>query len=114
MLSNNQQKQIAEQFIKFFCKGDIDSLIVLMSEDLKFQGPLFKFDSREAYIKALQNDPPEETACEIISLTINQDSVCIFYKYGKGEAHITIAQHFKFLGSLISEILVVFDPRGVT
>lgn len=113
MHSNNQQNQIAEQFIKFFCKGNIDSLAGLLSENLRFQGPLFNFDSREAYLKALHDDPPEKTACEIISLTNNDDSVCIFYKYGKGEAHITIAQHFKFQGNLISEILIVFDPRAL-
>lgn len=106
-------EEIALNWIKFFCNGDINSLSGLIAEDLKFEGPLFSFDSREAYLKALHDDPPEKTSYEIINITKNEDSVCVFYNYGKGDSHLTIAQHFKFLDNLIGEILVMFDTRLV-
>ena len=106
-------EEIALNWIKFFCNGDINSLAELIAEDLKFKGPLFTFDSKEAYLEALYDDPPGKASCKIINITTNEDSVCVFYNYGKGDSHLTIAQHFKFLDNLIAEILIVFDTRSI-
>ena len=46
---------VAIEFVKCFCAGDVDALAPLLTPDLKFKGPFFKFDSADAYLDSLKN-----------------------------------------------------------
>lgn len=41
-------RDIASDFLRRFCAGDIDALAPLLSSDLEFIGPLHQFDSSNA------------------------------------------------------------------
>lgn len=105
-------REVAMEFLRCFCAGDVNGLTVLLAEDLQFAGPLYQFRSRDAYVNVLKNDPPEQCGYQVLNITESGESVSIFYEYTKRDRAITIAQLFKFRLHKIHEILVVFDGRG--
>jgi len=105
-------RDVAVEFVKCFCAGDVDALVPLLTPELKFKGPFYEFGSADAYLDSLRNDPPEQCGYRVISVTEDADSVSIYYDYEKSDRTITIAQLFKFTNQKIREILLVFDGRG--
>ncbi|MCZ6672372.1 MAG: nuclear transport factor 2 family protein [Verrucomicrobia bacterium] len=105
-------RELAAEFLRCFCAGDIDGLASLMTDDFQFTGPLFSFESKGAYLDCLRRDPPDKCEYRVISLTEGPDSVSIYYDYKTSTQTITIAQLFSFREHKISEVLLVFDGRG--
>jgi hypothetical protein len=107
-----KNREVAMEFLKCFCAGDINGLVPLLAEDLQFTGPFHHFSSSNAYLDSLKNDPPEKCGYRVLSVTESGDSVSIYYDYEKSDGAITIAQLFTFKNQKIREILLVFDGRG--
>ncbi len=104
-------REVAMDFVKCFCAGDVNALVPLLAADFKLNGPIFQFSSADAYLDSLKNDPPERCGYRVLSITENADSVSIYYDYEKSEQDITIAQLFKFKNQKITEIRLVFNGR---
>ena len=104
-------RDVAIEFVKCFCAGEVKALVPLLAADFKLNGPLYHFNSADAYLNSLENDPPDRCGHRVLSITENADSVSIYYVYEKGEGDITIAQLFKFKERKITEMLLVFDGR---
>ncbi len=102
-------REIALEFVRCFCAGDVKGLAGLLADDLRFSGPLHEFNSRDAYMASLNRDPPTASGCEVLSVTEGQGSVSVYYRYGT----LTVAQLFRCKGARIGETLVVFDARGL-
>lgn len=102
------------QFLKCFSDADVDGLEPLLTEDLRFSGPFYDFESRYAYIQGLKDDPPEPCRHRVLSLTESGDDVCVFYDYEKAGQSITVAQLCRFKGDKIGEILLIFDSGGLS
>jgi hypothetical protein len=105
-------RDVAMEFLRCFCAGDINGLVPLLAEDLQFKGPFYQFSSSDAYLDSLKNDPPEKCGYRVFSVMESGDSVSIYYDYEKSDGSITIAQLFTFKNQKIREILLVFDGRG--
>lgn len=71
------------------------------------KGPLFEFDSREAYIGSLENNLEADPNAEILSVVSNKNEAAAFYTY-KGN---TIGQMFWCDEGKIIETLLVFDTK---
>ena len=102
-------REVALEFLRRFCAGDVDGLTPLLAEDLRFAGPLYQFSSNDAYLETLRNDPPERCGYRVLSVTESDDSVSIYYDYEKRDGAITVSQLFKFRDDKIGELLLVFD-----
>lgn len=89
-------KEIAMEYLRCFCEGDIPGIEALLSNDLKFSGTFHSFNSAKEYINSLIKNPPEKSSYKILSITKNEDSVVIFYEYQKPQITLQIAQLFKF------------------
>lgn len=105
------KQELAINYIKHFCNGDIEKLKDLLTTDFKLDGPLFKFQSRDLYITSLLNDPPEQGNFKVISITENQHQISVIYHYIKTSFTVTIAQLFTIKNNLISETMLVFDTK---
>lgn len=112
MTMPNSRRELAIEFVKRFCSGDVEGLAPLLENDLQLEGPLFRFRSSSEYLDSLRKDPPLSGRCRLLSVTESNDSVSIFYEYERSEGSMTIAQLFKFKDQKISEILLVFDGRA--
>jgi hypothetical protein len=99
-------------FLSHFCAGDVDALAPLLAGDLRFTGPLFTFDSREAYLESLRASPPDRSGYRILNVTESEDSVAVFYEYEKPDQLLAVAQLFRFKEGQIAEISLVFDTKG--
>ncbi len=111
-LNKMNNREVAMEFLMCFCAADVDGLGSLLAGDLQFNGPLYQFSSRDAYLDSLKNDPLEQCGYQVLSVTENEDSVSIYYNYEKSDGIITIAQLFKFKNQKIRELFLVFDTRG--
>lgn len=105
-------REVAMEFVRCFCAGELNRLASLVTEDLQFKGPFHQCRSRDAYLDTLKNDPPEQCGYRILSVTESGDRVSIFYDYERRAGAITIAQSFTLRDQKIREILLVFDGRG--
>jgi len=104
-------RDIALEFLRCFCAGNVAGLAPLLASNLRLRGPLYRFDSRDSYLDSLKNDPPERCTYQVLSVTESEDSVSIYYDYEKRDRTLTIAQLFRFENQRISNILLVFDGR---
>ena len=107
-------QQIALEYIRCFCAGDIEGLEPIMANNLKFSGTFVSFDSLDEYLDSLRNDPPEKCQYRVLSITENSDSVALFYDYEKPNGVIRIAQLFKISDEKINEILLVFNGGEIS
>lgn len=105
-------RDIALEYLRCFCGGNIDGLSSLLAADLRFSGTFHDYYSASEYLDSLRNDPPEKTKYKVLSITEGDDSVAVFYEYQKPECVIQIAQLFKIRNCKINEILLVFDGRN--
>ena len=100
---------IALEFLKYFCRGDIGHLSTLISENFVFKGPFVEFDSKESYLAFLMENPPENFQIDVLKTFESGNDVCLFYIFSKPGVHTPMAQYFKFDKGKIIETLLVFD-----
>jgi ketosteroid isomerase-like protein len=105
-------RELALEFIRRFCSGDVEGLTSLLAEDLELQGPRRCFRSRADYLEALRRDPPEIARHRTTAIAEGEDTVAVFWDYQKREGTLRITQHFRFRDGRISEIVLKFDAKG--
>ena len=105
-------RELAIEFVRCFCAGDVSGLASILAEDLQFRGPFHHFGSNQAYLDSLEAEPPEKCGYRVLSITENGDSVSVYYDYEKSDRTITVAQLFTIADQRIGQILLVFDGRG--
>lgn len=106
------QRDIALAFLDHFSAGRVEELVPLLAADLRFEGPLYRFDSALEYLEVLRDNPPEPCRYELLSITENDDSVALFYDYQKPGGSLAIAQLFTIENQKIAGITLVFDSSG--
>ena len=94
-----------------FSGGDLEELKQIFTVDLQFNGPLFQFESADSYVYSLLADPPIGFGFEMLNTFVNDSTVCIVYKFSKGELHTPMAQVFDFRNELICAIRLIFDSK---
>lgn len=104
-------RELAISFVERFCDGDLEAIASLLADELRFRGPFHQFDSRDAYLSCLSDDPLPPSRSHILSVTEHDDHVAVFYEYQKKDGSVTIGQLFKCRDERIIETLLVFDGR---
>jgi len=72
-------REVAMEFLRCFCAGDVDGLASLLAEDFQFNCPLCQFSAANAYLESLKSDPPEQCGYRVKSVAEGRDSVPIYY-----------------------------------
>ncbi len=105
---------LAEEFIAAYCRNDLARLSSLLTEDFRFDGPLFHSSSRAEYIASLEADPPDPRSRYRLlhSFEEDDDAVCLAYRFHKPGRSILIAERCRFRGDKISEVTLVFDGEA--
>jgi len=101
---------LAETFIEYFCKADVNGIDSLLASNFRFTGPLFEFSTKRAYIESLQGSLEADPDATILGVVGGGAEAAAFYRY-KGN---TIGQWFRCDEGKIHETLVVFDARQVS
>lgn len=98
-------KGIAKLFVEYFCKADLEGISTLLSSDFRLKGPLFEFDSKDAYIESLIGNLDEDENAKILSVLGEGSEAAVFYTYREN----LIGQLFWCREGKITETLLVFD-----
>ena len=109
--SEMTRRDASLEFLRAFCAGDIESLGALLTEDFQFEGPFHRSDSRNAYLRCLKEDPPEEADFDVLRIFEDDEEVCLVYEYSKPQGSVLIAQWNRFRGDKIAEMTLIFDGR---
>ena len=104
---------LALRFVRSFCSGDVPGIEGVLGDDFTLSGPLFKFDSKSAYIRSLEEESLEPARMELIEMFEGENCVALFYRYIKPSGSNVIAQVFWFRNERISRTLLVFDSAGI-
>ena len=105
-------RDVAMEYLRCFCAGDIDGLSRLLAADLRFSGTFHTYASASEYLDSLRSDPPEKCEYKVLSVTEGEGAVAVFYEYQKPDRAMQIAQLFKIRDHKINEMLLIFDGRG--
>lgn len=109
-----EAREISVAFAEAFCSGDLERLASFLTADFQLRGPLFTFDSREAYLQSLREDPPERGGCRVLHATGNGEDAAVLYEYRKASSTVLVAQFSRLSGGLITEVRLVFDTADVS
>ncbi len=93
----------------FFSGSDLEALRPLFADDLIFEGPFYTFDSAEAYLDSLRDDPPEGMTYDILASFESASSACLIYQFSKPGVQTPMAQLFEMEGGVIRKITLIFD-----
>lgn len=108
-----RSRTVVNEYLDHFCDANIDGVASTLAERFRLRGPLFEFDSREAYIQSLRENPLERASYRILATSQDDDTVSVFYEYTKASGSNVIAQFFRIRENKIVETLLVFDRRAV-
>ncbi|MCU7947639.1 MAG: hypothetical protein KZQ72_13550 [Candidatus Thiodiazotropha sp. (ex Cardiolucina cf. quadrata)] len=107
--------ELANKYMEIFYSGtSLDTLKELFSDQFKFKGPFFEFNTADEYISSLKSSPPDHFKYEIIESYQNDGSACLIYNFSKPGVTTIMTQSFKVTDNKISEILLVFDTKAFT
>ena len=102
--------EIALRYMEvFFSGGQVEALRPLMADDFRFEGPFYTYDSADAYLDALKEDPPEGFAYEVRHAFENDASACLVFTFSKPGIQTPMAQVFEIEHDRISKIILIFD-----
>lgn len=93
----------------FFSGKNLDRLRLLLADEFFFVGPLYRYNSADDYIKALQSDPPREFEYKLIGSFGGDDSICLIFHFKKPGVSTPMAKVFEIKDKEISDILLIFD-----
>ena len=68
-------REVAIEFVKRFCSGDVGGLGQLLADEFHLSGPLFEFASKQEYLDSLVRDGLERASYQILSVTESADTV---------------------------------------
>ena len=95
---------LARRYMEIFFSGsDLEALYPLFADDLVFEGPFYTFDSAEAYLDSLRNDPPEDMTYELVASFESASSACLIYQFSKPGVQTPIAQLFEIEDQKMSQ-----------
>ena len=102
-------QEIAEKFVRFFCKGDLEGLGSVIAENFRLQGPLMQTESRTEYLGALSDNLVPDPQAKILASFGNANCAAVFYTY-RGN---TMGQLFSCSDGRVDETTLVFDTKNV-
>jgi hypothetical protein len=102
--------ELALKYMEIFCSGkNLERLYEMFSYDLKFEGPLYTFDSAFDYVQSLINDPPTDSEYKIIEIFEKKNSVNLIYEFKKYNISTIMSQYFEIKNNKIIKIILIFD-----
>jgi hypothetical protein len=93
----------------FFSGGGFEALNEIFAEDLRFEGPFYRFDTARDYIDSLKSDPPIGCKYKLLRTCEDTGSVTVIYEFRKGNLITPMSQMFEIENGKISKILLIFD-----
>lgn len=107
--------QLALRYMEIFYGGcDLEKLAKLFSDNLQFEGPLYRFHSAAEYLQSLQRDPPSEMQYEIMQQFSNDTQACLIYRFHKPGFSTLMAQAFESKHNKLCKIYLIFDSKALT
>ena len=104
--------ELALKYLEIFFSGEnLDDMNNLFTDDLTFDGPLYKFSSADNYINSLKKDPPKGMKYKIIKSFENKNSACVIYQFTKENVSTPMAQLFETENGKIRGIVLIFDSK---
>ncbi len=101
---------IALRYMDIFYSGrELERLYAIMADELRFDGPFFRFDSAHDYIASLLSDPPVKCEYRLLYSFEKGSMVNLIYEFSKPGIRTTMSQLFEVRDGNITSVLLIFD-----
>ena len=104
-------RDVVGAYLRAFGSGDLEGVAASLVPDVRVDGPIGSFRTRDEYLAALRADPPRPATVEIVERIDAGERVAVIYDYLKPGATLRIAQFFWLRDTRIARTRLVFD-RG--
>jgi hypothetical protein len=103
-------RDIACNFVKAFCRGDVETVELMLAGACRVQDPRGTWDNRALYVAGLRRDPPTERRYRLLSVTEDEHEISVFYELL--HESVIVAQLFRVRDGLIVGMLQVSSERA--
>lgn len=104
---------LAQHYVRAFCAGDIAHMATLLADDFAIQGPLYRFDSAQAFLDRLRELNAPRADHELLSLHGDANQASVFFRYRLGPMNLLMAMHFSAREGRLDNALLVFDTAAL-
>lgn len=91
---------------------DMQRLESILSEDCGFVGPWAEYDSANAYIRAMEENPLVDASYQMLNRFVEGNQVCLVYQFSKPGVSIPMVQVFETQAGRIHHIRLIFDTTA--
>jgi ketosteroid isomerase-like protein len=104
--------RVAEEFFDAWTGKDFGRARELLHDEIRFEGPIDRFDNADAYLQSLQGLSQIVTGVERRKVFVDGDDVCVIYDMHTGPVpDARIAEWYTVRDGKIAAASVVFDAR---
>ena len=101
---------VALQYMEIFYSGrELERLYAIMADELRFEGPFFRFDSAHEYVSSLLSDPPVACEYRLLHAFEKGPMVNLIYEFSKPNVRTIMSQLFEVRKGKITSVLLIFD-----
>jgi limonene-1,2-epoxide hydrolase len=110
-MSTTNAKGVVDQYSKALAERDFKAARALMADNLRFQGPIDRFERADDYLKAIQGLYGMVKGVEHQATLADGDNVAVFYILDTPVAKAPVAEWYTVRGGKIAELRAYFDAR---
>jgi limonene-1,2-epoxide hydrolase len=110
-MSTANAKGVVDQYSKALAERDFKAARALMADNLRFQGPIDRFERADDYLKAIQGLYGMVKGVEHQATLADGDNVAVFYILDTPVAKAPVAEWYTVRGGKIAELRAYFDAR---
>ena len=104
-------QELVQSYFKALHTQDWTALRALLRDDLRFEGPIDKFDRADDLVAALQKLAKIAKGADVQHMFIDGDQACVVYDLHTEVADSQVAEWFVADNGKIARIRVHFDAR---
>ena len=110
-MNTTDAKGVVAQYSKALTARDFAAARALMADNLRFQGPIDRFERADEYLKAIQGLFGMVKGMEHQATIAEGDHVAVFYILDTPMAKAPVAEWYTVRGGKIVELRAYFDAR---
>lgn len=110
-MANTNAKDVVDRYIRALEKKDFVAARALLADDLRFEGPIDRFDRADDYVTAITRLYSMVKGVQHQAAVVQGDDVALFYILDTPVAKAPVAEWYRVREGRIAELRAYFDAR---
>ena len=110
-MANPNAKDVVDRYNRALEKKDFTAARALLADDLRFEGPIDRFDTADDYVTAITRLYGMVKGVQHVATVTEGDDVALFYILQTPVADAPVAEWYRVRAGRIAELRAYFDAR---